>query len=274
MTVPRKRRPSRARRRVIRTFRPEPIYIDEESYLGGHGAALLYLIRDGIVDDWKTLCRAFRYEPREYHSGHFELRSTIQELQEAGLLSCEPNWQGRYALTDRCHEVQHALGVSLPQIANLPDLDAIAVRPFFRKPEFLDVGWHVFVLMPFDPGLKRVYKTIGAACKKLQASVARADNIFSATAVLDDITSAIYNAGIVIADCTGRNPNVFYELGVAHTFGRKVILLAQRREDVPFDIDYIRYITYEPTDAGLRRLESSLVKTMREEGKTAWRQLR
>jgi hypothetical protein len=255
-------------------FRPVTISIEEDSYLGGHGAALLYLIRDGAVSNWKTLCRAFGYKVREYHSGHFELRSTIQELQEAGLLRCEPDWRGRYALTERCHEVQHALGVSLPQIANLPDLDAIAVRPFFRKPELLDVGWHAFVLMPFDPSLKHVYKTISAACKKLRVSVARADNIFSAAAVLDDITGAIYNAGIVIADCTDRNPNVFYELGVAHTFGKKVILLAQQREDVPFDVNYIRYIIYEPTDAGLRRLQSSLVKTMREEGKTAWRQLR
>jgi hypothetical protein len=39
-----------------------------------------------------------------------------------------------------------------------------------------------------------------------------------------DVWNSIYSSSIIIADCTGRNPNVFYELGIAHTLGKPVIL--------------------------------------------------
>jgi hypothetical protein len=199
-------------------------------------------------------------------------RSIVQELIQAGLISSQTGWKGVYKLTDRCHEFQQALGVSLPQIANLPYFNGLAVQPFFRKPRLQDNGWHVFVIMPFEPALDDVYnRAIKNACKRMLIIVGRADDIFSASAVLDDITTALYNSGIIIADCTHRNPNVFYELGICHTLGRKVVLISQNRDDVPFDISYIRYIRYTPSVAGLRRLEGTLVRTLKEEAKGIWR---
>lgn len=49
---------------------------------------------------------------------------------------------------------------------------------------------------------------------------------------------------IVVCDCTGRNPNVFYEAGIAHTLGREVILITQNGHDIPFDLRHLRYIPY------------------------------
>lgn len=161
--------------------------------------------------------------------------------------------------------------MSLPQIANLPYYSGVAVQPFFGKPILKDIGWHVFVLMPFEAALRKVYiHAIKRACTTLQITVARADDIFSATAVLADITEAIYNSGIIIADCTNKNPNVFYELGISHTFGKKVVLISQKREDIPFDVNYIRYIVYEASPTGLLRLQTSLAHTLKEEAKTIW----
>jgi hypothetical protein len=61
-----------------------------------------------------------------------------------------------------------------------------------------------------------------------------------------------------IADCTGRNPNVMYELGIAHTLGKPVFMLSQSTDDLPFDIQSRRVIIYKDNAAGLKTLQSEL----------------
>jgi hypothetical protein len=65
---------------------------------------------------------------------------------------------------------------------------------------------------------------------------------------------------VVICDCTGRNPNVFYEIGIAHTLGREVILITQNPEDIPFDLRHLRsaYIVLFRSDG----ISSSYVYSM------------
>ena len=79
---------------------------------------------------------------------------------------------------------------------------------------------------------------------------------------MGDIWSAIFLAYCIIADCTGRNPNVFYEMGIAHTIGKRIILITQDEEDVPFDIRAIRFIKYEFTPRGMKQLERKLTATL------------
>jgi hypothetical protein len=62
----------------------------------------------------------------------------------------------------------------------------------------------------------------------------------------------------VICDCTGRNSNVFYEIGIAHTLGREVILITQSAADIPFDLRHLRYVLYSDTKAGLLVLQTQL----------------
>lgn len=78
------------------------------------------------------------------------------------------------------------------------------------------------------------------------------------------------NSFVVIADCTGRNANVFYELGLAHPLGKPVILLTQSEKDVPTDVIHIRYITYAPTVRGFAKLESNLRRTLRDTLDLVW----
>ena len=80
---------------------------------------------------------------------------------------------------------------------------------------------------------------------------------------MKDVWSAIYYSEAVIADCTGRNPNVFYEIGIAHTLGRKTVLIAQQIDDIPFDVRHIRSIIYEYTPRGVREFEKKLEDTLR-----------
>jgi hypothetical protein len=58
-------------------------------------------------------------------------------------------------------------------------------------------------------------------------TVKRVDDFFTAHHVMADVWRGIWGARAILADCTGRNPNVFYEIGVAHTIGRPVVLITQ-----------------------------------------------
>jgi hypothetical protein len=121
----------------------------------------------------------------------------------------------------------------------------------------------VFVLMPFTDALRPVYEEhIQPACSRLTLSAARADDFFGTGSIMGDIWHAINNAGIIIADCTGRNPNVFYEIGLAHARGKATILMAQAIDDIPFDLRHLRVITYEYSSSGLKKFENTLANTI------------
>src|SRR5437870_8522587 len=55
----------------------------------------------------------------------------------------------------------------------------------------------------------------------------------------------IKDARCVVADLSGKNPNVFYELGLAHAVGKPTLILSQSVEDVPFDLQHMRIIRYD-----------------------------
>ena len=67
----------------------------------------------------------------------------------------------------------------------------------------------------------------------------------------------MYRSRAVIADCTTRNPNVFYEIGMAQTVGKPVLLITQDESDVPFDLRHLRYIKYAYTPPGMAAFEAN-----------------
>lgn len=115
------------------------------------------------------------------------------------------------------------------------------------------------VIMPFHAALSGVWETVvrptvlagGDACR-------RADDLYEPGPVMGRLLRMIREADYLIADLTGRNPNVFYELGYAQALGKKTILLTQDLEDVPFDLRHQRVIEYSDTVAGADRLRTLL----------------
>jgi hypothetical protein len=104
----------------------------------------------------------------------------------------------------------------------------------------------VFVLMPFDPKFDDIYKLgIKGACQEAGAYCERVDEQIFTESILERIYNQIAKADIIVADMTGRNPNVFYETGYAHALGKKVVLLIQNINDIPFDMKHYPHIPYE-----------------------------
>ena len=102
-----------------------------------------------------------------------------------------------------------------------------------------------FVLMPFEKTFDDVYQIgIKESCVESGAYCERVDEQIFQERILDRIYNQIAKADCVIADMTGRNPNVFYEVGYAHALGKPTILLTQRTKDIPFDLKHFPHIVY------------------------------
>jgi len=114
--------------------------------------------------------------------------------------------------------------------------------------------------MPFSEDWSdRVNKRIKKVLSSFKIEHKRADNLYGEN-VLEDIWIAINEASLIIAETTGKNPNVFYEIGIAHTLGKNVIILTQNIEDIPFDFRMYRHIEYKDNVDGFNKLESELKK--------------
>ena len=117
--------------------------------------------------------------------------------------------------------------------------------------------------MPFGEPFDELYhEVIRPTVEAMEMRCLRADEVFSVGPIMQDILQGIARAGVIIADVTGRNPNVFYELGIAHTVKDRVIIVSQSMDDVPFDLKHIRMLIYETSLRGIRRFSSRLKATL------------
>ena len=107
-----------------------------------------------------------------------------------------------------------------------------------------------FFLMPFNGDFDIIYGSIKKKLNDEGFVCNRADEIAGSTPILSKILNEICKSQYVIVDLTNSNPNVYYELGIAHTFkeARNVLLIKQKSYKVPFDISHLTYIEYEPTN--------------------------
>lgn len=116
----------------------------------------------------------------------------------------------------------------------------------------------VSAMMPFHPSFTPVYETLQRTAVAVGLRCRRADDIWENPAVIQDVVSLIDRSRIVICDCSTRNPNVFYEIGIAHALGREVILITQSSGDIPFDLRHLRYVPYLNNGEGLVQLAARL----------------
>ena len=114
----------------------------------------------------------------------------------------------------------------------------------------IEQGDSCFVMMPFVEPIGGYYKLIyEAAISKAGLRPVRADDdIFATGKIIDQVWSGITAAKVLVAELTGRNPNVFYELGLAHALNKPVVLVSSNQADVPFDLQHIRVIYYDMRD--------------------------
>ena len=145
----------------------------------------------------------------------------------------------------------------------------IQISPLFGPASYSVDERLAFVLMPFAEDLTRIYTSIikpTAEAEAIGLVCRRADDFKTNKAIIQDIWKAICESRVVIADLTNLNPNVMYELGIAHTVGKETILIYQRGGEkdptFPFDLAHIRRIEYEDSATGGKKLEIELSDTL------------
>ncbi len=140
----------------------------------------------------------------------------------------------------------------------------LQVRPsVFRVPSGKVEEDLVSLMMPLDITFNKTFDAIKAACTSCSLRCQRADDIWDEHEIIQDVFSLIYRSRIVICDFTGRNPNVFYETGIAHTLGKTVIPIAQSKNDVPFDLGHLRFIKYLDNGEGRKKLTREIAQKLR-----------
>lgn len=163
------------------------------------------------------------------------------------------------------HAIEVAQSYLADEIINLERLNKIVrLNPVFNGRDFMIDDSLVFVLSPFSEPFDTIHRDhIQPTVEAISGlRCLRADDIYDNRPIIEDIWRLINEARIIIAELSGRNPNVFYETGIAHTVGKEVILLTQNIEDVPFDLRHLRSIVYDYTPRGVSTLETNLRNTI------------
>jgi len=102
-----------------------------------------------------------------------------------------------------------------------------------------------FTIMPFGGWGDEYYETIYCpAIRGAGLEPHRADDLFRPSTIVNDIWAYTKRAKLLVADLTGKNPNVFYELGLAHALAKPAILVAECMDEIPFDLRALRIIVY------------------------------
>jgi hypothetical protein len=241
-----------------------------------NGALILLLLRE--CKTWEALCGRFGHaDPTDLETNTCSmlLYNKLSELRGMKLLDFEEQIDeggrktlGSITVAKHWGDIRVALGgVSLHDIALLSrSARGMAVEPLFGRPGQTEEGADIFVLMPFNSKLKAVYtehiKPLGAA---LGVNIRRADDFFSPKPFMFKVWEGICSARLVIADCTEKNPNVFYEIGMAHTVGKPVVLITRSEKDIPSDIKHIDFIEYAYDPEGAKDLTDKLALIIREQ---------
>ena len=124
-----------------------------------------------------------------------------------------------------------------------------------------------FIITPIgedtDPIRRHIDGIIDAAIKPALSDkyeVQAAHHISKPGSITKQVIEAIYYAKLVVANLTGRNPNVMYELALRHAIGKPVIMIVERGTPVPSDIIMQRVVLYSNDAKGVLELQADLKK--------------
>lgn len=119
-----------------------------------------------------------------------------------------------------------------------------------------------FVIMPFADPITSYYKPIiFRAITEANLKPLRGDDSEISAAIFQQIWDSINSSAVCVADLTGQNANVMYELGLAHALGKPAVLMIQETKDIPFDLRHIRHIVYDTKGVYWQRQLRSRLRT-------------
>jgi hypothetical protein len=188
--------------------------------------------------------RETKYD-QEKHRVELELMRRSVETQMYSLndklVATEKRWKDVNHLLLSSQSKQPDLAESVSKVQLTPFLSAAGVN----REDIEGDDRLILVLTPFHPKHKKEFDVISQVCQQLGLVAMRGDEEFVSGDVFPHILRLIVRARLIIANIGGRNPNVFYELGIAQGLGKTTILISPTPEDVPFDIRAKRLVLFK-----------------------------
>ena len=213
-----------------------------------------------LIEDHPRLLRSLDFKDDDYEGNSLQVLSKLITESSSNLYEIERFVEAKKALLNRVVRVVPDFVSTIHSSA--PERVITFAPDVFRIPDKPVNSNLVSVMMPFEGRFSGTYAAIRNVCAKLGIECKRADDIWDNSILIQDVFDLIFTSQVVITDFTDRNPNVFYETGVAHTLGKLVIPLTQSVGDIPFDLRHHRALTYLPNAEGLLKLENDLEKKL------------
>jgi hypothetical protein len=210
-----------------------------------------------IVDDHERLLRSLSWGDPDYEGNVLEVLKQMTDRDPKNLKNIKEylahkNSQvtvSEFISTAHTNETPKRLISFSPQVFDVP------TKPVNDK--------LVAVMIPFKREFDEPFEKIKKACEELGLECLKASDIWQNSTFIQDIFELIFTSKIVVADFTGKNPNVFYEVGIAHTLGKTVIPISQAMADVPADLGHHKVLTYLPNSQGYDELQKGLNKRLK-----------
>ncbi|KJU83128.1 Nucleoside 2-deoxyribosyltransferase [Candidatus Magnetobacterium bavaricum] len=189
-----------------------------------------------------------------YQEGGLEIAKTVSERSPSSFIILISQYVTAKLVNDFMENMPHKRYRFITKSDNIEeDLIDIFKRELAKK--------YIFVCMSFDPALYDIYDSgIKPTVERIGLICERVDEIQYSSGIIEKVYSQIKSADMIIADITGQNPNVLYEVGYAHALGKEVILITRKVEDIPSDLRNFHCIVH---DGQLRILKEKLEKRIR-----------
>ncbi|WP_109127451.1 hypothetical protein [Dyella sp. C11] len=206
-----------------------------------------------LIKNHPRLLRSLSWGDEDYSGNVLQVLKDIAEQDTRALTVFEEHAASKYP--DQAQYIS----------AKLSDRKVTFSPSVFQLPENTAIESDLIALMmPFNASFTSVHEAIKSACSSAGYRCLRVDDIWEESSVIQDVFNLIFRAHVVVVDFTGKNPNVMYETGIAHTLGKHVVPIAQSLEDVPFDINHHRILKYLPNSEGLAVMRDKLAEKLRQ----------
>jgi hypothetical protein len=205
-------------------------------------------------------------ESRYENETHRAVLSAIRESYEAQISKLTKEMT---ATGDRWRDANHLLLSAQKTAEQDKTLGTVPKSNFLisrnLKPEDYEVDPKlIMVLTPFSEGEMEAFEIIKETCTRNGFRCVRGDEDYTASDILSHVVRLIAKSRIVIANISSRNPNVFYELGIAHAMDKQTILVSKKMEGVPFDVSSFRVLLWETKEDLRINLTETLLRTIAE----------
>lgn len=228
-----------------------------KNFNGGDWQALgAYTGATEVINNHDRLLRSLSFQDDDYSGNSHGVIFTIAERNPANIDIIEQYITEMYGEPDP-FSLLPGENISTAESKNRKVVFAPSV--FDIPSDGLDNNL-IAVMTPFASQFEPVFQAITGAAFMSGFNTLRAKDIWEHSTVIQDVFNLIFRAKIVVCDFTGKNPNVFYEAGIAHTLGKHVVPITQNPDDIPFDLRHHRYLSYLGNQEGIAVLGNELAK--------------